>query len=243
MDLVNICILAGDGLNCELETMVALNTELTNPQIIHLNDFINQKYHLSDFDILALPGGFSYGDDLGSAAILSHKIRKYLLTDLETFINAKKPVIGICNGFQVLLKLNIFGEGFKSFGLIQNKTNKFHNEISELKVEKSNCIWSKDIGDSTFMISRHGEGRFFSSEERKSDILLGLSKSSQVVFRYKNNFNGSDDAIAGICNSMGNVLGLMPHPEVEINESHIKQSCYKELFSNAINYSFKRGQI
>ncbi|MDC1175574.1 phosphoribosylformylglycinamidine synthase subunit PurQ, partial [Bacteriovoracaceae bacterium] len=231
MELIKVCVLSGDGLNCELETSRAFSDERTKVEIVHINDFVNKENSLSSYDILALPGGFSYGDDLGSASLLSFKIKRYMLNDMETFINDNKPVLGICNGFQVLLKLNAFGDLFGSFGLVKNKTNKFHHSVSRLTVLDSKCLWTQSIGNNISLISRHGEGRFYTSQDDKVSLLNRINSSAQVVLKYCDNFNGSDGSIAGICNENGNVFGLMPHPEVEINESHIKEKFLKEIFN------------
>ncbi|MCP4914051.1 MAG: hypothetical protein GY909_13145 [Oligoflexia bacterium] len=231
---VKVCVLAGDGLNCEQETAQAFSKFGVKSEIVHINSFVNDEANLLDFDIFALPGGFSFGDELGSSIVLSYKIKKYLLTDLEKFIQLGRPVVGICNGFQTLLSLKLFGNDFSNFGLVANRDHQFHNEISKLTVNQGRTFWTKDCPHSLNMISRHGEGRFYSSLE------TGTISLENVVFRYENNFNGSFDSIAGICNDQGNVLGLMPHPEVDIFDDNIESTISPSLiFKNAIDYSLE----
>lgn len=230
---VSVLILTGDGVNCEVETAWAFREVGAKTTIEHINDLEGRPESIHSFDIMVLPGGFSFGDDLGSGKIFALKIKKYLGKHFEDFISQKKPILGICNGFQVLTKLGAFTR-FQTgqVGLAQNSNAQFIDKWVELKVEDSPCIWTKDMKKIKLPI-RHGEGRF---------VAQSMPSTFYKVLSYVDNPNGSHENIAAICDESGLIFGLMPHPEAaltrelhpggKISESHWGL----HIFKNAVDY-------
>ena len=236
---VKVLIITGDGVNCELETKRAFEKAGAECEIKHINDFSDKKNSLTHYHILALPGGFSFGDELGSGKVFALKLKNYLETEIKNLINEKKPVIGICNGFQVLTKLGVFdSEGLK-VGLAHNDHGKFIDKWAKLKVSSNDNIWLKNI-DELFLPIRHGEGRFVCNPEG-DDSLKKLNELGQIALTYMDNPNGSYQNIAGVTDRTGLVLGLMPHPEAAIKDTlypggEVQGVIGLSLFENAVNY-------
>ncbi len=222
-------ILSGYGINCEKETAEALALAGAVPEIVHINDLIDRRKDLGDFDILVFPGGFSYGDDTGAGNAFANKFRNNLWEDFLRFIGDDKLVIGICNGFQVLTALGVFAlpsteYGWVTSALISNTINRYECRWVNLKAQDSICVFTKGI-DQTFLPVAHGEGRFQCSDK----TLAKLKENRQIVFRYCDeegayaeqkypiNPNGALFDIAGICDMSGRILGMMPHPERAIH--------------------------
>ncbi len=206
-------ILRGAATNCDMETAAAFNYCGAKAETVHINEILKGFKKISDYDILALPGGFSYGDDISAGQIFALKIRS-LKKDFENFIKAGKPVIGICNGFQVLVKTGYLPEnpcGERRATLFLNDCGRFICKWVKLKVNpKSPCIFTKGLPEEIELPIAHGEGKFLPRD--KKDLEAILAGNLAPVF-YVENPNGSAADIAGICSSRGNVLGLMPHPE------------------------------
>lgn len=213
---VKVLVLRGDGLNCENETAFAFRSQGAECNVIHINDLLEKKELLLEHDIFVIPGGFSFGDDLGSGRILSLKLKKGLLKELEQFCFEQRPILGICNGVQVLMKMGLLpNRDFSQTATLEKNVNgKFINSWSDLKVNGELCKWIPKEMTSLSMPIRHGEGRFVFEN---LEIANNLLKNNQVVFSYKSNPNGSMLDIAGICDSSGTILGLMPHPEAAID--------------------------
>lgn len=221
-------ILRTAGTNCDEETRAAFEFAGATAERVHINLLINGQKKLSDYQILAVPGGFSYGDDIASGKILANELRNKLGDGLREFALKKKPIIGICNGFQVLVKMGLLPDpksGAISSTLTFNDSDKFECRWIHLSRNKENgadrkCLWTKGMPDVIPLPVAHGEGKFVTADRATLDT---LEKAGQVVFRYTTpdgkaaaypeNPNGAVNAIAGICNKDGNVFGLMPHPE------------------------------
>jgi len=213
-----VLVLCGDGINCERETARAFSLAGANPKILHINDLLEKTSLLEEFHALALPGGFSFGDDLGSGQILALKLEAVLGNELRDFVEKKKPIIGICNGFQALTKLGLLPEPFapRTMALAHNSSGHFIDRWVELESEeKSVCIWTKSLSlEPSFMLPiRHGEGRIVFSHSEEEVIHRKLSLQGQIPLRYKEEVNGSYARIAGVCDPTGLIFGLMPHPE------------------------------
>jgi phosphoribosylformylglycinamidine synthase subunit PurQ / glutaminase len=208
-----IIILRTAGTNCDKETASAFEMAGGEPDFVHINELARAEKFLKNYQILAIPGGFTYGDDIASGKILANEIKYKLSQDMKTFINSGKLIIGICNGFQVLVKSGIL-PGINSAAmeatLSFNDSGSFIDKWVELDCSQE-CVWTKGIkGKTIYLPIAHGEGKFI---PRDANILNQLRKNKQIVFKYLNNPNGSIDDIAGICDTTGRVLGLMPHPE------------------------------
>jgi len=194
---------------------------------------------------LVFPGGFSFGDDISAGKILALKIKNNLKEEILEFIEKGKLIIGICNGFQVLVKMGIlpYSKDFsQKVTLNLNGSGKFIDEWVSLKVNKdSPCVWTKDI-ERLYLPIRHSQGKFvFKDEKVKREIL----KKNQIVLQYEGkNPNGSQLRVAGICDETGRIFGLMPHPEAFlIYQNHPKWQFKKNkeflgwhIFKNGVKF-------
>lgn len=254
-------ILAGFGINCDYETAAAFETAGASADRVHLNDLIARPERLHEYQIVAIPGGFSFGDDVASGKILANRIRYRLGDHLNRFIDDGKLAIGICNGFQVMVKMGMlprFESGFaQTVTLTHNDSGRFENRWVNLRVEPATpCVWLKGL-DTLELPVRHGEGKFLTANDA---VLKRLEASNHVALRYitRNgapaqgafpaNPNGSVADIAGICDATGRVFGLMPHPEAYVTRTHHPQWTRRPLpeegaglalFKNAVEYLAK----
>lgn len=197
-------VLSGDGINCEVETAAAARESGFATQIIHVNDLAETRGRaLSDAALLLLPGGFSFGDELGSGKILALKLKHGLANVLERYIQNGGAVLGICNGFQVLTRLGVFGQGAV---LTQNRQGHFIDRWVELEITGSS-IFTDRLRKAGFtrleLPIRHGEGR----------LLFNGPRAAEPVLRYVEDVNGAWERTAGLSAFNGRVMGLMPHPE------------------------------
>lgn len=243
----NFLVLSGDGINCERETAAAFEESGATSTIVHINDLLESKTRLNQFDGLALPGGFSFGDELGSGQILSMKIKHGLSDEFKSFVESKKPIIGICNGFQVLVKLGALPsfEREREIALAHNISGEFINKWSKMKVNKSVCKWTHDISEAEIELPvRHAEGRIIFKQGQEVSIYNRLIKNGQIPFTYTEDINGSYERIAGVCDESGMILGLMPHPEAYLYKATYRKHCNDVhskgdgilLFENIVNY-------
>ena len=211
-------VVCGDGINCERETAFALEHAGGQAKTVHVNDLIAAPDMLKTADGLAIPGGFSFGDELGSGQILALKIRHKLGDKFFKMVEAKKPVIGICNGFQVLVKLGLLpypDASERILALAANEQGGFINRWVTLDVNANSvCQWTQGLGKTQIELPiRHGEGRiaFKKGEEQKE--YQALIDKGLVPLTYAEEVNGSYGRIAALTDPSGMVLGLMPHPE------------------------------
>ncbi|MDD5561024.1 MAG: phosphoribosylformylglycinamidine synthase I [Candidatus Omnitrophica bacterium] len=225
MKKIKVCILRSAGTNCDKETAAAFKIAGAEPELLHINSLVSRKRVLGDFHILALPGGFSYGDDIASGKIFANELRFKLADSLRQFIAEGKLIIGICNGFQILVKSGLL-PGSKDLkqdtSLIINDSGKFEARWVYLK-PGGKCVWTKGLKKAIYLPVAHGEGKFVTQDR---SVLNRLKKNRQVVFQYcdaegrlcayPGNPNGSIENIAGITDQTGRILGLMPHPERHI---------------------------
>lgn len=219
---VKVLVLSGYGLNCEEETAFAFELVGAKADIIHVNDLIDGYKSLKDHQILVFPGGFSYGDDTGSGNAFANRIKNNLWSKIESFVKKDRLVIGICNGFQVIVNLGLLGQ----VALTHNDSARYTVRWVDLEV-KNKTPWLKEIKTISLPIA-HGEGKFFASPA----VLQNLKKKKQIALVYtkgemcqyqnlKPNPNGSLKNIAGITDESGRILGLMPHPERAIFFTHL----------------------
>lgn len=224
-DKPKVLILSGYGVNCEKETKEAFDLAGGSADIVHVNDLIDKKIKLDDYRILAFAGGFSYGDDTGSGNALANKLKFNLNTEITDFVDSGKLIIGICNGFQVLVNLGLLpgfkdDTGARKVALTHNTSARYECRWIHLKSYSKRCIFTKGI-DAMHLPIAHGEGNFYAGQ----DTLDMLNENDQIVFRYCDNDgnpvygkfpenpNGAMQDIAGICDETGRILGMMPHPE------------------------------
>ncbi|NTU74374.1 phosphoribosylformylglycinamidine synthase subunit PurQ [Candidatus Roizmanbacteria bacterium] len=216
-------VFSGYGLNCEEETAHAFELAGANIEITHINDIIDRASILDDTQILAFPGGFSYGDDTGSGNAFANRVRNHLWDAIHSFIQKDKLVIGICNGFQILTNLglvpalnNAYGE--RQAALLPNTSARYINRWVDVKV-RTLTPWLKGIKEMSLPIA-HGEGRFYAAPEVLNHIvrnkLVALEYTTGEICEYQGleaNPNGALKDIAGIIDTSGRILGMMPHPE------------------------------
>ena len=219
------------GTNCDKETAFAFEAAGGAPEFVHIKELVEGKNSLMHFHILALPGGFSYGDDIASGKILANELTNKLSVDLKKFIQDGKLIIGICNGFQILVKSGLLPgnpELRQETSLIINDSGKFEDRwvyLRRMKDEgrRTKCVWTANFPEIIYLPVAHGEGKFITQDKA---ILERLKHNGQVVFQYCDERgklagypycpNGSTENIAGICDETGRVFGLMPHPERHI---------------------------
>jgi phosphoribosylformylglycinamidine synthase len=220
MKNARVLVLTGDGINCERETARAFALAGADPVVMHVNDLLAAPQRLHEFEAAAFPGGFSFGDDLGSGQVLALKLSLVLGNELREFLGAKKPVIGICNGFQALTKLGLLPEpfGVRKMALARNSHGHFLDRWVELEAEKNSvCLWTRGFQGAVPMPIRHGEGRVVFTKGEEETIHRQLSQAGQIALRYAEDVNGSYGRIAGVCDATGLVFGLMPHPEAAVS--------------------------
>ena len=237
-----VCILRSDGTNCDEELFYAFGKFGAAPEYVQVNQLRSRDKRLRDYRILALPGGFSYGDDIASGKVLAVELISFLKDELSEFIAKKGLILGVCNGFQTLVRTGLLP--FNNLGkmdatLAPNESGHFECRWVKIKIESSKCLFLRPADFTSEVKSgrqrentsevlsgvldiavNHGEGKFFA----KRETMQKIENQDLVVFRYVDNTgkpaqnypqnpNGSQDAIAGICDPTGRILGLMPHPE------------------------------
>jgi phosphoribosylformylglycinamidine synthase len=226
MSKVNALILTGFGLNCDNETAYAFELAGAASHRVHINSLIDGSVRLEDHHILVFIGGFGWGDDHGAGVIQAVRFKTHLGDRILEFVGRGRLVLGICNGFQVLVNMGLL-PGFdgdylsRSVALINNESGNFRNQWVRLQVNpKSPCVFTKKIAQADFPV-RHGEGKLYAAaaviqrlkEDQQIVLRYALADGSPAAGRFPNNPNGSVEDIAGICDPTGRIFGLMPHPE------------------------------
>ncbi|MBN1968927.1 MAG: phosphoribosylformylglycinamidine synthase I [Candidatus Delongbacteria bacterium] len=252
-----VMILITDGINCNVEMGRAFYLAGAEPVEIHLNDLLAKPDMIHDYHILAFPGGFSYGDDIKSGKIFATKLLN-ITSELKRFLDDKKLIIGICNGFQVITTLGITpynNYGTPDVSLYWNNSAKFECRWVDVKIsEKVKSPWLESMNGKTIKIqAAHAEGRLLTSTEEDYKALFTknlvafqyVDSKGRATEEYPLNPNGSKDGVAGIVDVTGQVLGMMPHPERNIEKFHHPDfrnlpSDYTpeglQIFINGVNY-------
>ncbi len=227
MSQPQVLILHATGTNRDREAAWAVEQASGRPAIVHVNELRERPARLHDFQMLILPGGFSYGDALGAGRLWASDLRWLFQEELARFVEGGKPVLGICNGFQALVKSGWL-PGPPQAGvqatLTRNASNRFECRWVWLEPDPASpCVFTRGLTEHVYCPVAHGEGRFVPGDEA---MLEGLRIRRQIALTYVGanggpvtypaNPNGSVADIAGICNERGNILGLMPHPEDHI---------------------------
>jgi len=241
----NVLILRAPGTNCDTETAFAFETAGATTETLHVNRLLESPAVLDRFQILCIPGGFSFGDDVAAGQILAVEMRHHLAGHLAEFKAAGKLILGICNGFQVIIKSGILLDDEPPHGppatLTYNDSGKYEDRWVRLGVAGDKCVFLRGI-ERMYLPVAHGEGKFIA---RDGAALARLEAAGQLALRYTplagshakrgwergnggdgshlpfpDNPNGSMADVAGVCDSTGRVLGLMPHPERHLDPTH-----------------------
>lgn len=261
MDNVKAIVLRAAGINCDMETEYALTLAGAQVERIHINRVIDNPEMLDAYQIMVFPGGFSYGDDVAAGKILANQTVHHLSDILHKFIEDGKLVLGICNGFQVMIKTGIVpglnGAGKLSLTdqtvtLTNNDSGKFEDRWVHLQPGTDRCVFV-DPDKRIYLPIAHGEGKIVTDNE---ETLSRIRQHGFVAFRYVDadgneggfpvNPNGSMDAIAALTDSTGRAMGMMPHPERCVRwTQHPHWTRLKDregfadgmtIFTNAVNY-------
>lgn len=209
-----VLVLRAAGTNCEVETAHAFALVGAEPTVIHVNRLRERPETLREHQVLAIPGGFSYGDDVASGRIFANELVAGLRDELTSFVERGGYAIGICNGFQVLVKAGLLpridGRTDQHATLTDNTSGVYTDRWVKLTGDAKRCAWIPDDEEIELPVA-HGEGRFVAD----ATVLKALAKNRQIALRYSSgtNPNGSTADIAGVCDPSGRVFGLMPHPE------------------------------
>ena len=263
MSSVSVLVLRAAGINCDHETVQAFTDAAADRvDLLHINEFIRGRRRLSDYDILTVPGGFSYGDDISAGKVLANELRFKLLEDVNTFVADGKLVMGVCNGFQVLVKMGLLpdtrtGRREQEVTVFFNDSGKFECRWVYLKHNpQSPCVFTRDLPERIYLPVANGEGKVIPQTE---SIRERLHHDGQVPLQYALppeapesgtvpypwNPNGSVDHIAGLCDRTGRIFGMMPHPERHTHPTHHPQWTRKRarttpdgllIFQNAVRY-------
>ena len=216
-----VLVLRAPGINCDGEAAAAMELAGAVAERVHVNRLADGSVRLADYAMLLIPGGFAYGDHLGAGRMLAVDLIHRLRDDLQAFVADGRPVLGICNGFQVLVKTGLLPGEAGQATLTDNASGHYECRWIRLAADPhSPCVFTQGIDEPFDLPVGHGEGRFLADPA----VLSRLDANRQVVVRYVDaanqpaqaypaNPNGATQAIAGICNAQGNVFGLMPHPD------------------------------
>jgi phosphoribosylformylglycinamidine synthase subunit PurQ / glutaminase len=242
-----VLVLRAPGTNCDAETALAFERAGGNAETLHINRLLEKPAIFRQFQILCIPGGFSYGDDLGAGRILGNQIQHHLAEELARFKDDGKLMLGICNGFQVLMKSPVLLDQDAARGpaatLTTNDCGRYHDCWVRLETRGQKCVFLMGV-ERMYLPVAHAEGKFVA---RDAETLRQLDAAGQLVLRYvpADNPNGAEANVAGVCDSTGRVLGLMPHPERHIDPTQHPRWTRGEagaegdglqLFHNAVRY-------
>lgn len=258
-----VLILTGYGVNCEAESAWAWEKAGALPRLVHLNDLLENPARLNDYQALMFIGGFSFGDHMGSGQVMALRLRCRAEEEIVGFINKGSLVMGVCNGFQTMVKLGLLPglDGnymSRTVTLTHNDCGAFQNFWVTLGFEKKcPCVFTRGLDEMPLPV-RHGEGKIIAMN---SSILERLERERLVACRYLDpqtrkptmrfpgNPNGALNSIAGLCDPTGRVFGLMPHPEAYLfPENHPQWPRQKmagklpahglglKIFQNAVDY-------
>jgi phosphoribosylformylglycinamidine synthase len=250
---VNVLVLRGPGTNCDQETAFAFQQAGAVTSVCHINSLIRHERRLVDYQVLVIPGGFSYGDDIGAGKVLANELKLKLGEDVQLFVNNGGLILGICNGFQVMAKAGILPDIRQQTAppmtLGTNDSGRFECRWVYLKVEKkSPCVFTQGI-DSMYLPVAHGEGKVITDMRGLREINAALyytDDSGNIQAGYPDNPNGSMNNIAGVCDPTGRIFALMPHPERHIRfqqHPHWTRKKPKEhgdgfaIFQNAVKFA------
>jgi phosphoribosylformylglycinamidine synthase len=247
MPTPHVLVLRAPGTNCDAETAFAFEQAGATTEALHINRLLENPSLFERFQILCVPGGFSYGDDLGAGRILGNQIQHHLDDAMARFKADGKLILGICNGFQVLMKSPVLLPPDTNNGpaatLTLNDSGRYHDCWVRLETRGQKCVFLAGI-ERMYLPVAHAEGKFVARDEA---TLQQLDAAGQLVLRYvhADNPNGAQADVAGVCDATGRVLGLMPHPERHIDPTQHPRWTRGEagpvgeglqVFQNAVRY-------
>ncbi|MFA6316822.1 MAG: phosphoribosylformylglycinamidine synthase I [Elusimicrobiota bacterium] len=250
-----VLVLRAPGTNCDVETALAFKQVGGDAELVSIADFKAARVRLMEFSIVAIPGGFSYGDDVAAGKILANQVKLYM-KEIRNFVRLGRPVIGICNGFQALVKAGLLpfsAAGEQTASFTANDSGRFEARWTHLRLNtQSMCLWTQGLPEMIELPVAHGEGklvlkspRHLEELKKNKSIALQYVSDDGKLLGYPHNPNGSVFNIAGLTNPEGNCLGLMPHPErFTVRHHHpnwtrqtfMKEGIGLEMFRNAIKY-------
>ena len=217
MSKVRVLVLRAPGTNCDMETVFAFEQAGAAVSRLHVNQFVRGHERLSEYQILVVPGGFTYGDDISAGRVLANELRLGLGADIQRFIEDGRLILGICNGFQVLVKAGILSvdSGTIPLTLTDNDSGRFECRWVHLTANpESPCIFTRGI-DRMYLPVAHAEGKVIATDDvpNKNIVLHYVDERGNQGAGYPHNPNGSQADIAGMCDDTGHIFVLMPHPE------------------------------
>ena len=251
-----VLVLRAPGTNCDFETAYAFERAGAETQRIHINRILENPDLTKDFQILCIPGGFSYGDDVAAGRILANQMRNHLADLMQEFKSSDKLLLGICNGFQVLIKSGILLDdnenGDPPATLCWNDHGRYEDRWVHLKTTSDKCVFLRGL-EQIYLPIAHAEGRFVMDGEQ---VAASLVSNGQLALTYTtpagedatgfpDNPNGAELNVAGVCDTSGRVFGLMPHPERFIDgtqhprwtrEGLLDEGAGMAIFRNAVEY-------
>lgn len=253
MAKVRTLVLRAPGTNCDGEAAFAFQQAGAEVSLIHVNRLIRREERLADYQIMVIPGGFTYGDDIAAGRVLANELSLKLGEEIPMFIEGGGLILGICNGFQVLVKTGFLPDPSRSkiplVTLTNNDSGKFECRWTHLAVnKKSPCVFTQGM-DRLYLPVAHGEGKLVALPGALSDsniVLYYTNEEGNTGAGYPHNPNGSVRNIAGICDNSGHIFGLMPHPERHIRGTQHPQWTrlgirkYGDgfgIFRNAVKYA------
>jgi phosphoribosylformylglycinamidine synthase subunit PurQ / glutaminase len=256
----SVLIITGYGLNCEDESRYAWELAGAVPKLVHFNDVLEQPSMLNEFAGLMFIGGFSYGDHMTSGHVFASRARHRLSGELEKFIAGGKLIMGVCNGFQIMVKLGLLPGMDRDYftqklSIVQNDCGHFQNYWVRLHFERTSpCVFTRGLEHMALPV-RHGEGKVFTLDKDFIDALESAGcvpcryadREGNATLEYPDNPNGSLNAIAGLCDPTGRIFGLMPHPEAYLYpENHPQWEMQKmrgELPAHGLGLAFFRNAV
>lgn len=255
--MTRVGVLFAAGINCDEETLYAFQLVAARAERVHINQLKSSPHLLRDYHIFVLPGGFSYGDYIVSGKVLAQELKHHLAEEIEAFLAEGKLILGICNGFQVLVRCGLLPAFEKHFEpqrvtLDTNDSGRYEDRWVHLKTENSKCIFTKNLPEIIYLPVAHAEGKFvvdgvgtLKRLNANEQVALRYVTAEGGVAKYPDNPNGSVAGIAGICDPSGRIFGLMPHPERYTMIKHHPRWHREKLtkpdgiliFENAVNYA------
>jgi len=243
MSKATTAILYAPGTNCHEETAAAIELAGGKAALVLLSDLVEKRQRLDDYQAAVVPGGFSYGDHLGAGRIFATMLVARLRDQLVQFLEDQKPLLGVCNGFQVLTEAGILpsrAPGKRTMALLENQSARFEDQKIRLVVSPQKCVWTENLaGEVLEMPTAHCEGRPLFCDTSASHpprvVFRYSDERGQPTMQYPHNPNGAPAAVAGITDETGLVLGLMPHPERASLPAHYSQDGLK-IFKNLVKW-------